>query len=164
MTKAIYAGSFDPPTNGHLWMIQEGSALFDNLIIAIGKNPDKKTSFPLDERIEMLLEISKNLPNTEVKVFEGKYLVNYADQNNADYILRGIRNSNDFVYEHAMRNVNRDLNKDIETIFLMPPKELAEVSSSLIKGLIGPEGWKDVIQQYVPEAVYSKILKKHKGQ
>ncbi len=170
MRKAIYAGSFDPLTNGHLWMIREGLELFDELVVAIGENPNKKYHLSLKERIWMLKEelytvqyqkdprMSEDIQVTE---FSSKYLVNFAKHNKCSHIIRGIRNPADFQYESIIKEINHSLDPTIKTIFLMPPKELAEVSSSIVKGLIGPEGWEDVIKKYVPETVYNQLIESY---
>ncbi|MEI8067906.1 MAG: pantetheine-phosphate adenylyltransferase [Candidatus Shapirobacteria bacterium] len=158
---AVYAGSFDPLTNGHLWMIEQGSKTFDKLIVAVGINPDKKYTFSIEERLQMLKESIKDSSNVDFDEFNNKYLVNYAKQIGADFILRGVRNSADFSFEQGMGNVNHDINPDITTIFLMPPRELCEVSSSLVKGLVGPDGWETVVCQYVPKPVFDKIKEKY---
>lgn len=160
MKKAVYAGSFDPVTNGHLWLIEQGVKLFDVLVIAIGVNPDKKYTFPLTERIDMLKAITHHTLNTYIDTFENQYLVNYAKSIKAPYILRGIRTEGDYEYERAMRHINSDLNADITTIFLIPPREIAEISSSFVKGLIGPQGWEDVVKKYVPEFVQDKLAER----
>jgi len=160
MKKGVYAGSFDPPTNGHLWMMEQGAKLFDELIVAIGINPDKKYTFSLDERIEMLRKITKKSQNTTVDTYENQFLVNYARSVGAGYILRGIRSESDYEYERVMRNINSDLDPNIVTVFLMPPREIAEISSSFVRGLVGPEGWEKIIKKYVPEPVYEKFLEK----
>jgi len=160
MRRCIYAGSFDPPTNGHLWMIKQGSKLFDQLIIAVGTNPEKKYLFTIEERIEMLKEITKDLSNIIVTHFEGKFLVDFAREVNANYILRGIRNIEDYRYEKVLRNINADLAPEIVTVFLMPPRELAEVSSSIVKSLIGFKRWEDVVEKYVPKPVLKKLVEK----
>jgi len=162
MRKGVYAGSFDPPTNGHLWMIERGSRLFDSLIVAIGTNPEKKYTFSIDERNEMLKELTETYTNITVDTFENQFLVNYAKSIGAHYILRGIRTENDYEYERTMRHINNDLNSEIETLFLMPPREIAEVSSSIVKQLVGPDGWEEVIKRYVPEPTYRKFLEKFK--
>jgi pantetheine-phosphate adenylyltransferase len=154
---AVYAGSFDPPTNGHLWMIDKGAKMFDKLIVAIGVNPNKKYTFSVDERIQMLKDSVKGCPNVSIDQFNNKYLVKYAQSIGADFILRGIRNSADFNFEQGMNNINRDINSNINTVFLMPPRELCEISSSFVKGLIGPEGWQTVVSQYIPKPVFDKI-------
>ncbi len=164
MKKGVYAGSFDPPTNGHLWMMEQGSRLFDELIVAIGINPDKKYTFSLDERVAMLKKITKQFQNTTVDTFENQFLVNYARSIGAGYILRGIRSESDYEYERVMRNINSDLDPDIVTVFMMPPREIAEISSSFVEGLVGPEGWEKIIKKYVPKPVYEKFLMKFKNE
>jgi len=164
MKKGIYAGSFDPPTNGHLWMIEQGAKLFDVLIVAIGTNPDKKYTFSLETRVEMLRDIIKPYRNTKVDTFENQFLVNYAKSAGASYILRGIRSENDYEYERVMRHLNSDLNPDILTVFLMPPREITEISSSFVKGLVGPEGWEKLVEKYVPEPVCEKFFEKFRNQ
>jgi len=154
----VYAGSFDPPTNGHLWMIEQGTALFDEMVVAIGVNPDKRYTFSLSERLEMLRQVTVEMSNVRVASFENKFLVDYAKEAGAQYVLRGIRNGADYFNEHSMRNINADLKKEVTTVFLMPPREIAEISSSLVKGLIGPQGWREVVRKYVPAPVYRAIL------
>lgn len=158
---AVYAGSFDPPTNGHAWMIREGAALFERLIVAVGVNPDKKSAYPLEQRLKWLREMTRDLANVEVAHFGKLYLVDYAAEVGARFMLRGIRNAADFGYEQTMRHVNADLLPDatpeLTTVFLMPPREHAEVSSSLVRGLMGPQGWQRVVQRYVPECVFRDL-------
>lgn len=159
--RAVYAGSFDPPTNGHLWMIREAQALFDELIVAIGINPDKKPTYTVAERRKLLTDITKDFPNVRIDGFENQFLVNYAHSVNAGYIVRGIRSASDYEYERTIRYINSDLQPEISTVLLIPPREFAEVSSTLVKGLVGPEGWRETIRRYVPDAVYAKILAEH---
>jgi pantetheine-phosphate adenylyltransferase len=154
MRKAVYAGSFDPITNGHLWIIREAAPLFDQLIVAIGINPDKKATFPLAQRLGFIQQATANVTNCIVDSFENKYLVDYASQVGADTIIRGIRNESDFTFEQAMRHINSDLRPEILTVFLMPPRQIAELSSSMVKGMIGPQGWQAVIQRCVPPCVF----------
>ena len=158
MKKAVYAGSFDPMTNGHLWMVEQGSKLFDELVVAIGINPEKRYHFSLEERLQMLNDCVSELPNVKVDSFKSQFLVRYARQIGADYVLKGIRNEDDYQFERGMRNINRDLDQGIETVFLMPPREFAEISSSTVKGLVGPVGWEEVVRQYVPGPVIDKYL------
>ncbi|MBI1969724.1 pantetheine-phosphate adenylyltransferase [Candidatus Woesearchaeota archaeon] len=160
MRKAVYAGSFDPITNGHLWMIERGIRLFDELVVAIGVNPDKKYAFSLEERLAMLRETIGQHPNVTIDTFEHLFLVNYAKAVGAQYVLRGIRTEADYEYERGMRHINSDLDPEIEMVFLMPPRGIAEISSSVVKGLVGPAGWQDIVKQYVPEAVYRKFLER----
>jgi len=163
MKKGVYAGSFDPPTNGHLWMIEQGARIFDELIAAIGINPAKDYAFSLDERVEMLRKLTEQYQNVTIDTFENQFLVNYAKSVGADYVLRGIRSEGDYEYERVMRHINSDLNPDIITVFLMPPREIAEVSSSFVKGLVGPEGWEKTIRKYVPEPVHVKFIEKFRN-
>ena len=161
---AVYAGTFDPPTFGHTWMIRTAAQMFDKLIVAVGVNPSKKTMFSLEERIEMLRNCAKKLSsnyniNITVDSFENKYLIDYADSVKAKYIIRGIRNSNDYEYEKAMRYINGDMHNGalITSVFLMPPREMAEISSSVVKGLIGPDYWPSTVQKYVSKGVLNNI-------
>lgn len=156
---AVYAGSFDPPTNGHLWMIQKGASLFDQLIVAIGTNPDKKPAFSVNQRLNMLQQSVIGLDNTTFTFFDNKYLVNFAKEIGANFILRGTRSQSDFIFEQGMSNINQDIDKSITTVFLIPPRELCEVSSSMVKSLIGPQGWEKVLTRYVPQAVLDQITK-----
>ena len=160
--RAVYAGSFDPITNGHLWMVQAGAELFDELVVAIGVNPDKQYTFSLEQRLEML-RASIADEHVGVDSFENQYLVNYASSVGARYILRGIRSEADYGFERGMRHINGDVDPELMTVFLFPPRNLSEISSSLVKGLIGPEGWQDVIEPYVPEPVYDALLARFDG-
>ncbi|MDO5069780.1 MAG: pantetheine-phosphate adenylyltransferase [Neisseria zoodegmatis] len=161
--RAVYAGSFDPPTNGHLWMISRAQAMFDELVIAIGVNPEKRSTYTVEERREMLEAITSGFPNVKVTVFGNRFLVDYADSIGARFVIRGIRTASDYEYERSMRYINSDLQPDITTVILMPPREFAEVSSTMVKGLVGPEGWRDMVRRYLPEPVYRKILKDHEN-
>jgi pantetheine-phosphate adenylyltransferase len=163
MKRAVYAGSFDPVTHGHLWMIEQGVNLFDEMVVAIGVNPDKRYTFSARERADMLRDTTRHLPNLRVEVFENQFLVNYAKSVGANYILRGIRTGSDYEFERTMRYVNSDLFPEIVTLFLMPPREIAEVSSTMVKGLVGPVGWEDIVHKYVPEPVYQCLLRQHHG-
>ena len=89
--------------------------------------------------------------------FDNRYLVDYAKRMNAHYILRGIRSTHDYEYERVMRHINSDMAPEIDTVFLMPPRDIAEISSSMIKGLIGPAGWEDIVRRYVPDPVFQAL-------
>lgn len=161
MSVALYAGSFDPVTRGHQWMVAEGARLFDRLIVAIGDNPDKTYTFSIQERLGFLEQTVVGLENCRVDHFANRFLVDYAREVGADVILRGIRNENDYTFERVMRNINDDLNPDVTTVFLMPPREIAEVSSSMVKGLVGPEGWEEVVAGHVSASVLEGLRQKH---
>ena len=158
----VYAGSFDPLTVGHMWMIQEGGRLFDQLIVAVGVNPDKKPTFTVENRLAMLRESCAQFSNVTVAAYSNLYLIDYAKSAHATHILRGIRSAGDYEFERTMRNINGDLGPKICTVFLMPPRHIAEVSSSMVKGLIGPGGWRKIVRKYVPEPVFHQLLELHK--
>ena len=129
---AIYAGSFDPVTNGHLDILKRGLKLFDRIIVAILINPNKQYLFSVEERIDMLEAVTKDLPNTEIDTFSG-LLVDYAEQKKAHAILRGMRAVSDFEYEFQLALMNRRLNREVQTIFLMTGLRWIFTSSSIIK-------------------------------
>ncbi len=160
MKRCVYAGSFDPITNGHLWMIEQGARLFDELVVAVGVNPDKSSTFSLEERLALLRDASKPFPTVRVDRFEGQYLVHFARAAQAGYILRGIRTEGDYEFERTMRHINDDLDSSVTTVFLMPPRGIAEISSSFVKGLVGPQGWEAVVGRYVPAPVHRAMVAK----
>lgn len=157
MRIAVYAGSFDPLTNGHVWMIERGLRLFDRLIVAIGTNPQKTYSFSIEDRLELLKASLPKSDRMEIAHFDNRYLVDYAAEKDAAYILRGIRTADDYEYERVMRHINADLAPAIDTVFLMPPRDIAELSSSMVKGLIGPDGWEETVRRYVPAPVFDAL-------
>ena len=164
MNTAVYAGTFDPVTNGHLWMIRTGARLFGHLVVAIGINPDKVPTFSLDERLSFIRDAIPDLINAgtvTLTCYEGLYLSDYARSIGVPFILRGIRGDADFGYEQVMRHVNAELAADVETVFLMPPKMLAETSSSLVRGLVGPAGWRDAVSRYVPPSILEAFVRRH---
>jgi len=155
---AIYPGSFDPPTNGHMDIIKRGLKLFDGIIVAILHNPSKETLFSLEERIGMLKEILKDHSNVEVDSSEG-LLVDYAIKRDAHVILRGMRAVSDFEYEFQMALMNRSLNRKVQTIFLMTGLRWIFISSSIIKEAASFGG---DIKEMVPPVVYKKLKEKYK--
>ena len=161
MQTAVYAGSFDPPTNGHLWMISQGLALFDRLVVAIGQNPSKNYVFSTEERVDLLRSSIPSCERLTITHFDNRYLVDYAKEVGAEFILRGIRSSGDYEYERVMRHINSDMAPDINTVFLMPPREMAELSSSMVMGMVGPEGWGKTVRRYVPAPVFDALVTKH---
>ncbi len=156
---ALYPGSFDPITNGHLDLIQRGSALFDKLFVAILRNDEKQALFSVDERIEMLSEVVQGYPNVEVGSFDG-LLVEYAANCGASVIIRGIRAVSDYEYELQMALMNRRLRPDIETVFLMASEAHSFLSSKLVKEVIRLGG---KITGLVPPSIEVKLRKRLLG-
>lgn len=165
----VYAGTFDPLTLGHWQIIEAGARLFDKLYVSVGINRSKTPPwFTAEERKAMIQECLEYLEldlksKIEVDAFENKYLVRYAANVGANYLLRGMRSEQDFDYEKVMRNVNKEIAPAITTVFLMPDKEFAEVSSSLVKGMIGPEGCEEVVKKFVPHAVFVRLMERAKS-
>lgn len=157
--RCVYAGSFDPVTRGHLYLIEQGSQMFEELIVAVGSNPTKRYTFSLDERLAFLRGCTAHLANVRIDQFAREFLVHYAQRMQAGYLLRGMRSAADYEFERTMRYVNGDLDAGITSVFLMPPRELAEVSSSFVKGLVGPDGWEPVVQRYVPDPVFAAFVR-----
>ena len=141
-------------------MIEQGLALFDRLIVAIGNNPSKSYTFSVPERVELLRESTVQHDNLVIEHFDNRYLVDFAKERDAKYILRGIRSPSDYEYERVMRHINNDLAPTVTTCFLMPPRELSQVSSSMVESLIGPQGWEDMVQRYVPPPVFKALKAK----
>ena len=129
---AVYPGTFDPLTNGHVDIIQRGAAIFDRIIVAILVNPAKSPLFTVDERMEMTREVFSDQPGVEVDSFQG-LLVDYAERREADVIVRGLRAISDFEFEMQMALMNRHLSSSIETVFMMPAESYTYVSSRLVK-------------------------------
>ncbi len=132
MTRAVYPGTFDPLTFGHLDLIERGSKVFDDIIVAIGVNPLKKPLFSVEERERMMSDHTKHLKNITVDSFKGM-LVDYLHGKNINIILRGIRTVSDFEYEFQMALTNRTVRKEIETVFIMASEQYSFLNSSLIK-------------------------------
>lgn len=156
MEKAVFAGSFDPPTYGHLDIIQRASKLFESVDVVISVNPEKKYMFSQDERIEMMKELIKDYSNVCVHIYSG-LIVNYAKEVKANALVRGIRNSNDFAYEFDLALMNQNLNPEIETIFLQSKEKFTIVKSSSIKQLAMFGG---DISRMVPPIVEKALKKK----
>jgi len=159
-TKGIYAGSFDPLTNGHLDIIRRAAKLFDSVVIAVGINPTKKYSFSTAERISIIRESCADMPTVEVTSMGNDLLVHYAKSVNATHIVRGIRSHKDFDDESLMQRINKEIDSSVETVFFVPNKEFIDVSSSLVKALVGPKYWHYVVEKYVPKTVFNYLAKK----
>jgi pantetheine-phosphate adenylyltransferase len=156
---AIYPGSFDPLTNGHLDLISRGARLFDRLIVSILSNTQKQPLFPIEDRMEMIREAAP-LDNLEVDSFEG-LLIDYAARRGANAILRGIRAISDYETELQMALLNRRMRPETETIFLMAREEFSFISSRMIKEIITLGG---DVSQFVPEPVAARLRGKFPGQ
>jgi pantetheine-phosphate adenylyltransferase len=154
---AIYPGTFDPLTNGHLSIINRALKIFDKVVVAILTNPQKTTLFTLDERIYMIKEVLKGKPNVEVESFSG-LLVDYVVQKKTNVIVKGLRALSDFEYEFQMAIMNRKLNRDIQSVFLMTDFRWFYISSTIIKeaAMFGGE-----ISGLVPPLVCEKVKEKY---
>ena len=155
MKKAIYPGSFDPITNGHIDIINRASALFDKLIIAVASNKSKESLLSKNERVEILRDSLSENGKVEIDSFEG-LLVDYAKKKNIFTIVRGLRTLSDFEYEFRMAIMNRNLDKSIETIFLMTDEKYSHISSSSIKEVYTLGG---DISPFVPKPVVRNLNK-----
>lgn len=154
--RAIYPGSFDPPTNGHLDLIQRGSKIFEELVVAILRNPDKTPMFSVAERREMLQELTADLSNVRIDTFDG-LMVEYAKSIDAMCVLRGIRAISDYEYELQMALMNRKIEPTLETVFMMPADKYSYVSSRLVREVAQVGG---PVKGLVPEAVEQKVRAK----
>ncbi len=154
---AIYGGSFDPITNGHMEIIRRGLELFDRLILAIARNPNKKSLFTVEERLEMIREASENHPKLTIDSFDG-LLVEYAEKNGVSVIVRGLRALSDFEYEFQLALMNRRLNRNIDTIFLMTGFRWFYVSSSIVKEAASFGG---SVEGLVPNIVKQRLMEKY---
>lgn len=159
MTKAIYPGSFDPVSNGHIDLIQRAAKIFDEVVVVISHNIMKKTAFSVEERIQMLKDVTADIPNIKVASYDG-LVVNYAKEQGIKILIRGLRNYQDYESEFSLYQFNRDINPDIETMLFLPSKKHIFVSSSAIKELVrfGAD-----ISPYVPKVVKERIIERFKN-
>ncbi|MBP9096789.1 MAG: pantetheine-phosphate adenylyltransferase [Ignavibacteria bacterium] len=155
---AIYPGTFDPVTNGHLDIIERASKLFDSVIITIAVNSSKKPLFTKEERMDMIKNVTKKFKNVSVDVFDG-LLVSYAKKKKASVIIRGLRAISDFDYEFQIALTNRKLEPEVNTIFLMPSEKYSFLNSSLVRELAS---FKADVKQFVPDYVFKKLKEKYK--
>ena len=158
-TLAVYPGSFDPLTNGHVDIISRGARLFDRIVVAILKNAEKAPLFTTDERVEIARSVFKHLPNVEVDTFDG-LLVDYVERRKAQVIVRGLRAVSDFEFEFQMALMNQRLNPHIETVFMMPAEQYTYISSRLIKEVVALGG---KVHGLVPDVVERRLQEKHAG-
>ncbi len=159
LIRAIYPGSFDPLTNGHLDLIERGSKIFDELIVAILRNAEKDPLFTVAERMDMLEKMVRRFDNVKVDTFDG-LLVDYAMQKQAKAVLRGIRAISDYEYELQMALMNRKLQPQLETVFMMPAEAYSYLSSRLVKEVFRLGG---SVRGLVPELVEQRLREKVRG-
>lgn len=158
MKKAIYPGTFDPVTNGHLDIIGRASNLFDHVVVGVAASPSKNTLFDLEERVALLKQVCQSHSNVSVLGFSG-LLVDFAKQQNANVLVRGLRTTMDFEYEFGLTTMYRRLMPNLESIFLTPAEEYAFLSSTLVREVAIHGG---DITQFVPKVVNSNLVKKVK--
>jgi len=158
MVKAVYPGTFDPVTNGHLDVIKRGSIIFDMLVVSVGCNPLKDALFSVEERMEMIRSNVGDLKNVEIDSFEGM-LVDYLKTQQTNIILRGIRTISDFEYEFQRALTNRALDKEVETVFVMTSEQYSFLNSSLIREATSLGG---DVGKFVPADVERRLIQKFK--
>ncbi len=156
MRLAVYAGSFDPVTFGHLDVVHRAAALFDVVVVAVGHHASKKPLFDNDERMRLLREVTRNVPNVEVDEFHG-LLIHYARSRKAVAVVRGLRAATDFEYELQIAHANADMEPEIDTVFLPTRVERGFVSASLVREIASHGG---DVTRYVPAAVATALAKK----
>ncbi|HEY6292586.1 MAG TPA: pantetheine-phosphate adenylyltransferase [Terriglobia bacterium] len=157
----VYPGSFDPLTNGHLDLIERGVRMFDGLVVAVLTNLEKKPFFTVHERVDMLREVTREIPNVTVDTFSG-LLVEYAKRKKARAILRGIRAFSDYEYELQMALMNRKLEPTVETVFLMPAESYTYVSSRLVKEILVHGGSvKNLVPPLIEHRLKEKLAARH---
>jgi len=159
-TLAVYPGSFDPLTNGHVDIIARGARLFDRIIVAILLNAEKAPLFSVAERVDIAREVFKGRPNVEVDTFDG-LLVDYVERRHAQVIVRGLRAVSDFEFEFQMALMNQRLNSNIETVFMMPAEKYTYISSRLIKEVFSLGGR---VSGLVPDLVEERLREKPEAQ
>lgn len=155
-TKAIYPGTFDPMTNGHLDIVTRAARMFDHIILAVAASPSKKPLFSLEERVALASEVVAHLPNVEVVGFSD-LMANFAKEQQANVLVRGLRAVSDFEYELQLAHMNRHLLPELESVFLMPSEAYSFISSSLMKEVARHGG---EVQAFLPAPVYAALKAK----
>ncbi len=153
---AIYAGSFDPPTLGHLDLIERASALFSDVIVGIGRHPTRNPLFSIDERVSLVSRVSAHLPNVKVEAFEG-LLIDFCKAKQARVIVRGLRAATDFEYELQIAHANADLDPDVDTVFLPTRTKNGFISASLVREIASHGG---DVSRYAPSVVCEALVAK----
>lgn len=154
MNVAVFPGSFDPITLGHIDLVKRAVPLFSKIIVAVGVNNQKSTLFSLEKRISWLQEVFKDDKKVEVAFFEG-LTVRFCEERNAHYLIRGLRNASDFDYEKTISQLNTIIGKDIETIFLISQPEFSHISSTIVREIIKGKG---NVSPFVPEIITRELI------
>lgn len=157
-TRAIYPGTFDPITNGHLDIVQRAAQMFDTVILSVANSPHKNTLFSLDERVALAQIAVATLPNVEVVGFSD-LMANFARATRANILIRGLRTAADFEYEMQLASMNRHLMSELESVFLMPAQEWSFISSTLVKEVARHHG---DVSHFLPEHVHQALLERLK--
>ncbi|RYU67855.1 pantetheine-phosphate adenylyltransferase [Aliivibrio finisterrensis] len=159
MTKlTLYPGTFDPITNGHLDLIKRSAAMFDHIIVAVAASPSKKTLFTLDERVQLVQDVTQDLPNVSVEGFSG-LMVDFAKEKEANLLVRGLRTTMDFEYEFGLTSMYRKLMPELESVFLTPSEEYAFLSSTIVREVALHGG---SVEAFVPSVVNHALQHKVK--
>lgn len=162
MKIGVYPGTFDPITNGHIDIIRRSLRVFDKVIVAVAPNPKKKPIFDIIDRVEMIREAARDIPSVEIEIFEG-LLAEYMHRKGVHAIIRGLRAISDFEHEFMMALINRKLDSNVETVFLMPSEEYSYVTSSAVKEVASYGGVvKDLVPPIVARRLQEYFKKKHK--
>ncbi|HUK55509.1 MAG TPA: pantetheine-phosphate adenylyltransferase [Nitrospiria bacterium] len=162
MKIGVYPGTFDPITNGHIDIIRRSLQVFDKVIVAVAPNPKKKPIFDIRERVEMIREATRDIRNVEIEIFEG-LLAEYMRRKGVHAIIRGLRAISDFEHEFMMALINRKLDGNVETVFLMPSEEYSYVTSSAVKEVASYGGIvKDLVPSIVARRLQEHFKKKQK--
>jgi pantetheine-phosphate adenylyltransferase len=153
MNIAVFPGSFDPITTGHVDIVKRAMPLFARIIVAVGVNNQKQALFPLDKRLYWLREVFKDMPDVEIAFFEG-LTVKFCESRDAGYLIRGLRNASDFDYEKTISQLNTIIGKEVDTIFLISQPEYSHISSTIVREIIKGNG---NVAPFVPEIISDEL-------